>query len=103
MVSGGGQSSEQTSELDNCKTGADANKDDNCRMAAATDSLDVYWNSQFDSGYRKPGVVLYTGAVSYTHRDGYKRQDLAPHADSRASELFSAHANFALSARKGLG
>ncbi len=63
VVSGGGQSSEQTSELDNCKTGADANKDDNCRMAAATDSLDVYWNSQFDSGYRKPGVVLYTGAT----------------------------------------
>ena len=62
-VVSGGQSSEQTSELDNCKTGADANKDDNCRMAAATDSLDVYWNSQFESGYRKPGVVLYTGAT----------------------------------------
>ncbi len=64
VVSGdNGQSTEQTVELDNCKTGADANEDDNCRMAAATDSLDVYWNDQFSSGYRAPGVVLYTGST----------------------------------------
>lgn len=68
VVSGdNGQSNEQTVELDNCQTGADANKDgnegDNCRMAAATDSLDVYWNDQFSDGYRIPGVILYTGST----------------------------------------
>jgi len=63
LSGGGGQSTEQAVELDNCNTGADANSDDNCRMAAATDSLDVYWNDQFESGYRAPGVTLYTGST----------------------------------------
>lgn len=63
LSGGGGQSTEQAVDLDNCNTGADANTDDNCRMAAATDSLDVYWNEQFESGYRIPGVILYTGST----------------------------------------
>lgn len=63
LSGGGGQSTEQAVDLDNCNTGADANTDDNCRMAAATDSLDVYWNDQFESGYRIPGVILYTGST----------------------------------------
>lgn len=64
MFSGSsGQSSEQTVALDECQTGADANEDDNCRMAAAADSLDVYWNDQFSDGYRAPGVILYTGST----------------------------------------
>ncbi len=58
--SGGGDSgSQQTVELDECTTGAAANESDECRMAAATDSLDVFWADQFDSGYRKPGVIIY--------------------------------------------
>lgn len=57
------QSAEQVAQLDNCETGADANVDDNCRMAAATNSLDAYWAGQVDSGYRSPGVVLYTGST----------------------------------------
>jgi hypothetical protein len=63
MSNGNEQSSSQVTELENCTTGADANADDNCRMAAAADSLDVFWADQFDSGYRQPGVVLYTGST----------------------------------------
>jgi predicted metalloprotease len=56
----GGSGTEQVSALDNCETGADANENDECRMAAATDSLDVFWEGQFESGYRAPGVILYS-------------------------------------------
>lgn len=66
VLTGGstGSSSEEVVELDNCETGADANTNIECRMAAATDALDVFWNDQFSSGYRAPGVVLYTGSTS---------------------------------------
>lgn len=63
IVGGGNQSSEEVMNSDDCKTGAEANTNDECRMIAATDSIDVFWNGQFESGYRKPGVVLYTGST----------------------------------------
>lgn len=57
---GSGQS-EEVIALDNCETGADANEDAWCRMAAASDSLDRYWETQVGN-YRAPGdVVLYSG------------------------------------------
>lgn len=64
VVSGGGSgsSSEQTVALENCETGADANADDECRMAAAADSLDIFWESQV-SGYRSPQVILYSDST----------------------------------------
>lgn len=57
-------SSEQTVDLTHCKSGAAANEDDNCRMAGAADSLDVYWDGMLGDGYQLPGVVLYTGSTS---------------------------------------
>lgn len=60
-VSGGNSASQQLEPLENCETGADANRDDRCRMAAAADSLDTFWATQFESGYRAPGVILYSG------------------------------------------
>lgn len=63
MTNGTGASSnEQVSDLANCETGADANADDECRMAAAADSLDQFWEAQV-SGYRAPGVILYSDAT----------------------------------------
>lgn len=65
MLSGstGVSSSEQVVELDNCRTGADANEDAECRMAAASDSLDRYWETQVGN-YRAPApVVLFSGAT----------------------------------------
>ena len=60
---GGGTSSEQEVALADCKTGADANADAECRMAATADSLNRYWASQVGN-YRKPApVVLFDGAT----------------------------------------
>jgi predicted metalloprotease len=45
-----------------CDTGADANRDLECRLAAATDSLDTYWSTQLPetgAAYRTPGVILF--------------------------------------------
>lgn len=57
-------SNEQTLDLSHCTSGAAANEDDNCRMAGAADSLDVYWDATLGEGYRIPGVILYTGSTS---------------------------------------
>lgn len=62
-LAGGGASSSQVVALENCETGADANANDECRMAAAADSLDMFWAGQFESGYRAPGVILYSSAT----------------------------------------
>ena len=56
---GQSSSSGQPSGLENCETGADANADDECRMAAAADSIDRFWETQVN-GYRSPQVVLYS-------------------------------------------
>ena len=64
---GGGQSqggSEQTQSLEQCKTGADANKNVDCRMVGAQNSLNTYWASQAEAmgiRYTTPGFVLYEG------------------------------------------
>ena len=58
-----GSSSEQTADLSHCSTGAAANQSDECRMVAATDSIDTYWEDQV-RGYRSPGMILYDGSTS---------------------------------------
>ncbi|QZY51383.1 KPN_02809 family neutral zinc metallopeptidase [Leucobacter tenebrionis] len=61
LISGSSLSGERTEALPGCETGADANDDAECRMAATADSLDRYWEGQVD-GYRSPAdVVLYDG------------------------------------------
>ncbi|WP_449278087.1 KPN_02809 family neutral zinc metallopeptidase [Leucobacter sp. GX24907] len=57
LSGGAGGSQEQVASLDECQTGADANDDAVCRMAAASDSLDRYWEGQLD-GYRAPAPVV---------------------------------------------
>lgn len=53
-----------TAGLADCATGADANTDAECRMAATADSLDRYWETQVGN-YRAPGpVALFDGATS---------------------------------------
>lgn len=64
---GGGQSSgseTQSQGVEGCQTGADANKNVECRMAGTQNSLDRYWSSQAGAlgiQYQTPGFVLYTG------------------------------------------
>ncbi|PRI11638.1 KPN_02809 family neutral zinc metallopeptidase [Leucobacter massiliensis] len=50
---------ERSEALAGCETGADANQNVECRMAATADSLDRFWAGQID-GYRSPAdVALY--------------------------------------------
>lgn len=59
--SGGSGEAGQEVALTGCETGADANENIECRMAAASDSLDRYWSTQVGN-YRSPGTVqLFTG------------------------------------------
>jgi len=68
VVDNGSQSSQSDpSSLEQCKTGADANKNVDCRMVGAQNSLDAYWSAQAPQlgiRYRTPGFVLYDGQTS---------------------------------------
>ena len=47
-----------------CKTGADANKNDECLVIATVNSVQAYWGSalpQYGRQYTKANTVLYTG------------------------------------------
>lgn len=56
-------SSSESSEVLNCDTGADANANDDCRLAAATLALDEYWAENL-TGYRPPQPIIYDGQTS---------------------------------------
>lgn len=49
--------------IENCDTGADANSNDDCRIAAASLSVDKFWQTQVD-GYRGPQLIVVDGATS---------------------------------------
>ena len=61
----GGAPSEggQGSALENCQTGADANADVSCRIAASTLSLDQFWGDQV-TGFRTPEITIVDGQTS---------------------------------------
>lgn len=46
----------------NCQTGADANSNDECRLAAASLNLDQYWAKQLD-GYTDPDLFIVQGST----------------------------------------
>ncbi|WP_374976568.1 neutral zinc metallopeptidase [Microbacterium trichothecenolyticum] len=47
----------EESEIQQCETGADANANDACRLAAGSLVLDQYWETQVQ-GYRAPQLVI---------------------------------------------
>lgn len=55
-------SSGQDTQIANCETGADANERDDCRLAAATLSIDQFWAEQV-SGYREPQLIIVDGSA----------------------------------------
>ncbi|MFF5791079.1 neutral zinc metallopeptidase [Paeniglutamicibacter sp. NPDC012692] len=62
--------SEQTAtgapEIAECKTGADANERQDCRILATTQSLDSFWLSylpKYNVKVAKPGVEIFSGSV----------------------------------------
>lgn len=52
------------SRFDQCKTGADANKDDTCRVIGTTNAVQNYWASALGDKYKKIQTVIFTGAVN---------------------------------------
>ena len=58
---------ESTTLQQECSTGADANKREDCRIVGYVNSIQKYWTTEFaNSGeqYQPAKTVLYTGAVS---------------------------------------
>jgi uncharacterized protein len=47
----------------NCETGADANRDDACRLVATSVVIDSFWTRTLD-GYRPPQLVIVDGSTS---------------------------------------
>jgi predicted metalloprotease len=56
----GGEGEDLSAE---CRTGDDANQEDDCRIVAVVNSVQEYW-SETISGYREAQTVLFTGQVS---------------------------------------
>lgn len=54
---GGGGGAAEESAIENCETGADANANDACRLAAASLNLDQFWAAELD-GYRQPQLIV---------------------------------------------
>src|SRR6478736_4204678 len=51
------------SEIAQCETGADANANDSCRLAAGSVVLDKYWATQVQD-YRAPTLVIVNGSAA---------------------------------------
>ena len=67
-LTGGGSSSSGDSQTASdlstrCRTGADANRDLDCRIVGIANSVQAYWRTQVD-GYQNADTVLFTGSVS---------------------------------------
>lgn len=59
-LAGGGTTPE--GEVTACRTGADANARDDCRLAAASLNLDQYWAENLE-GYRQPQLIIVNGST----------------------------------------
>ena len=66
-VAGGGEVN--TGHIDRCKTGADANRDDNCLVVGTVNSVQDYWKRTFPAStsnrtpWRMTKTVLYQGST----------------------------------------
>jgi len=64
FTGGGGGTTQTTSDLAaKCRTGADADRYDDCRVVGVANSVQAYW-SESVRGYREAQTVLFTGSVS---------------------------------------
>jgi predicted metalloprotease len=64
LTGGGGATSDATNPASDlsqrCKTGADANRDDDCRIVAIANSVQAYWSAHV-KGYTDADTVLFSG------------------------------------------
>lgn len=65
LLGGGAPAAPQSGgeAIANCSTGQDANNDDTCRLAAATLSIDQFWQERLD-GYREPQLIIVDQSTS---------------------------------------
>ncbi len=70
-VLGGGQGQPQTQDTSvgsnnpNCKTGADVERDRDCRWTAYMAALNNYWSGAFSEGFRPPASMqLFSGQIA---------------------------------------
>lgn len=61
-ITGRGQQEQPASVLSECKTGADANENDACRLAAASLAIDQFWAENVE-GYRAPTLTIVEGST----------------------------------------
>ncbi|WP_375386228.1 neutral zinc metallopeptidase [uncultured Microbacterium sp.] len=61
QATGGGTSAE--SGIAQCQTGADANRSDDCRLAAASLNIDQFWAKNV-TGYTQPQLIIVDGSTS---------------------------------------
>ncbi len=64
QVSGGGQNANNTELFAHCKTGADANRDDNCRIVGTVNSVQSFWREElpkYNRQWQPTETVLYRG------------------------------------------
>jgi predicted metalloprotease len=66
LTGGGGSTDTVTTASDlaeRCRTGADANRDEDCRIVGIANSVQAYWRTAVP-GYRESDTVLFTGQTS---------------------------------------
>jgi uncharacterized protein len=62
-LTGGSQAGSSSSDLAECKTGADVQQDPDCRIVAYVNSIQEYWSGAVPN-YREADTVLFTGRTS---------------------------------------
>lgn len=64
LLGGGGvpNPADTGGEIANCETGADANASDDCRLAAASLSINQFWADTVQ-GYREPTLIIVDGST----------------------------------------
>ena len=62
-IFGGGTEEQPPAAISQCATGADANADDACRIAAASLAIDGFWADNVQ-GYREPTLTVVDGSTS---------------------------------------
>jgi predicted metalloprotease len=58
LIGGDGGSNGDDAAIENCETGEQANANIDCRLNAASDSLDTYWTTELQN-YRTTSVILF--------------------------------------------
>lgn len=65
ILGGGmGQTQPQASSTSQCSTGADVQRDPECRWPAYMTSLNQYWTQAAGQGFEKPTMTQFSGAVN---------------------------------------